>query len=268
MAEQRKFYWLKLMDNFFSQPKIKKLRRIAGGDTYTIIYLKLQLISLMTDAKIIFENIEDNIIDELALKLDEDPDNVRITLQYLISQGLIEEVQEGEFLLPETLALIGSETASAQRVRTYRQRQKALHCNTDVQNRNREIEKEIEIDKEIDKEIEGRETPTHSPSDIFIDIPLLGGNVAHVTYEYVEKQKALFPSLDVEQQIRSAAAWIDANPSRKKKDWKRFLNGWFQRSMKYEKEDSKPSGNYQRAPKTSSDYNPAVNTGDAETIEF
>ena len=42
----KRYYWLKLKDDFFRQPKIKKLRQIAGGDTYTVIYLKLQLLSL------------------------------------------------------------------------------------------------------------------------------------------------------------------------------------------------------------------------------
>ena len=40
MAERR-FYWLKLPEGFFRQKEIKKLRQIAGGDTYTIIYLKM-----------------------------------------------------------------------------------------------------------------------------------------------------------------------------------------------------------------------------------
>ena len=37
----KKYYWLRLKNNFFQQKEIKKLRKIAGGDTYTIIYLKL-----------------------------------------------------------------------------------------------------------------------------------------------------------------------------------------------------------------------------------
>lgn len=36
----KRYYWLKLPDGFFRQKAIKKLRKIAGGDTYTIIYLK------------------------------------------------------------------------------------------------------------------------------------------------------------------------------------------------------------------------------------
>ena len=44
MANKR-YYWLKLDRGFFDQKEIKLLRKIAGGDTYTIIYLKLLLAS-------------------------------------------------------------------------------------------------------------------------------------------------------------------------------------------------------------------------------
>ena len=70
MAENR-FYWLKLKEDYFSSPKIKKLRKIAGGDTFTIIYLKMQLLSVSSGGVITFERIEDNFEEELALKLDE-----------------------------------------------------------------------------------------------------------------------------------------------------------------------------------------------------
>jgi len=53
----KKYFWLKLKDDFFKQKEIKKLRGIAGGDTYTIIYLKLQLLSIKNDGKIYFDGI-------------------------------------------------------------------------------------------------------------------------------------------------------------------------------------------------------------------
>ena len=45
MSEQR-YYWLKLNKDFFKSKRIKKLRKLAGGDTYTIIYLKMQLLAI------------------------------------------------------------------------------------------------------------------------------------------------------------------------------------------------------------------------------
>lgn len=153
----KKYFWLKLKDNFFTQPKIKKLRRIAGGDTYTIIYLKMQLLSLKDDGKIVFENIEDNLIEELSLKLDEDIDNVDVTVKYLITQGLMEQITEDEYCLNETVQNIGSESSSAARMRRLRNKgetEKASHCDTNVQ------KSDIEIEKEIEKEIDYIKRPT------------------------------------------------------------------------------------------------------------
>ena len=145
----KKYFWLKLKNDFFTQPKIKKLRRIAGGDTYTIIYLKMQLLSLKNDGRLFYEGIEDDFPEEIALTIDEDSENVRVTVQYLLSQGFIENCSESEYVMTETQNLIGSETDSARRVRKSRER-KALQCNTDVTNCN--TEKEIEIEKEREGE--------------------------------------------------------------------------------------------------------------------
>ena len=149
----KRYYWLKLQKDFFIQPKIKKLRKIAGGDTYTIIYLKMQLLSLNNGGKLFFEGIEENFPEEIALTIDEDPDNVKVTVQYLLSQGLIEPCSETEFLMTETQSLICSESESAERVRASR-KNKALQCNTNVTECNNNVQK---CNTEIEKEIENRD---------------------------------------------------------------------------------------------------------------
>lgn len=146
MTDAKKFYWLKLKDTFFQDKEIKKLRKIAGGDTYTIIYLKMQLLSLKNNGKIIFDRLEETFADEIALILDEEVDNVKITLIFLEKCGLIEEVSDDEFILPQAIMSIGSETQGAERVRRFREHNKALQCNalplqcnTDVTKCNTEI---------------------------------------------------------------------------------------------------------------------------------
>lgn len=148
----KRYYWLKLQKDFFTQPKIKKLRKIAGGDTYTIIYLKMQLLSLSNGGKLFFDGIEESFSEEIALTIDEDPDNVKVTVQYLLSQGLIEPCSETEFLMTETQSLICSESESAERVRASR-KNKALQCNTNVTECNNNVQKcntDIDIDIELD----------------------------------------------------------------------------------------------------------------------
>lgn len=85
----KRYYWLKLPDGFFRQKAIKKLRKIAGGDTYTIIYLKMLLVAMKQDGRLYFEGVEATFYDELALDLDEEVENVRVTVMFLIQQDLI-----------------------------------------------------------------------------------------------------------------------------------------------------------------------------------
>ena len=148
----KRYYWLKLKDDFFTDKRIKKLRRIAGGDTYTIIYLKMMMKCMNNDGILEYEGIEDSFADELALDLDEDADNVQITVNFLMQAGLLEEMGENRFLMAEVPELVGSETASAQRVRNFRNKQKTLQCNTNVTEVKQlcNVEKDKDKDKDID----------------------------------------------------------------------------------------------------------------------
>lgn len=87
MAE-KKYYWLKMTDQFFEDKAIKKLRKIAGGDTYTIIYLKMLLTAIKQGNKMYFEGIEDDFMEELALELDEDTDNVKVTVTLMLEHKI------------------------------------------------------------------------------------------------------------------------------------------------------------------------------------
>ena len=158
-GKPKRYYWLKLKDDFFNQKEIKRLRKIAGGDTYTIIYLKMLLVSLKNEGKIYFDGIEDDFASEIALELDEDEENVKVTLAYLRSKGLVEMDSEDEMTMQNMASLIGSETESAVRMRRSRSRKASLSdgpVTRQLQSGYAEIEKEIE--KEIDIEI-------YKPSD-------------------------------------------------------------------------------------------------------
>lgn len=151
----KRYYWLKLKNDFFKDKRIKKLRKIAGGDTYTIIYLKMQLLSLQDEGILYYDGVEDTFEEEIALQIDEDVEDVKITIGFLLRHGLLTQDDRNEYQLPETIDSIGSESDSAERVRRYRKNQKMLQCNGDVTKCNIEIDidKDIDIDKkEINKE--------------------------------------------------------------------------------------------------------------------
>lgn len=156
----KKYYWLKLKEDFFRQREIKKLRKIAGGDTFTIIYLKMQLLSLKNEGALYYEGLEENFYEQLSLEIDEDSDNVKITVLFLIQNKLIEEVDEDKYLLIKAAQSIGKESESAERVRKHREGnktksgQKSLQSNNQVTKCNTETETETELELETELEIQ------------------------------------------------------------------------------------------------------------------
>ncbi len=157
MAESKRFYWLKLKEDFFRQKEIKKLRKIAGGEIYTIIYLKMLLRSMKDGGKLYYEGIEDNFAGELALDIDENEDNVKMTVAFLMANGILIQNREDEYELLTVNEMTGSECESAHRVRRMRAQQalsdsqNALQSNGDVTDSNVAVtarNTEIEIDIE------------------------------------------------------------------------------------------------------------------------
>lgn len=156
----RDFYWLKLPDNFFRDKAIKKLRKIAGGDTYTIIYLKMLLIAMKQECKVYFDGIEKDFFEELALDLDEDTENVKVTCQFLLAQGLMTTTDNVEYELVACQTMVGKETAAAERMRRMRSKKSVtlLHDSyTPVTDSYKALHREEKRREDIDKSREERE---------------------------------------------------------------------------------------------------------------
>ena len=153
VVKNKRYYWIQLTQDFFKSKEMKLLRKIAGGDTHTIIYLKMMLISLEDGGRIYYDGLADNLAEEIALVIDENVEDIKITLIFLESKGLLTRKNDRDYFLEQVPEMVGSETASARRVRKFRENQLALQCNNDVTKRNGDIEKDIdtEIEKDVDK---------------------------------------------------------------------------------------------------------------------
>ena len=149
----KRYYWIQLAQDFFKSKEMKLLRKIAGGDTHTIIYLKMMLMSLEDGGRIFFDGVADNLAEEIALVIDEAVEDIKITLIFLESKGLLTRNSDREYFLEQVPEMVGSETASTRRSRKHRE-VKALQCNTDATKRNGDIEIDTEKDKDIKKDID------------------------------------------------------------------------------------------------------------------
>lgn len=106
----KKYYWLKLYKDFFQRREIKKLRRIAGGDTYTIIYLKLLLYSTQYGGELQYKGTRSTLAKELALEIEEYHENVQTVLSYMVNKGLAVPIGETDLWLVDAAMPSGGET--------------------------------------------------------------------------------------------------------------------------------------------------------------
>ena len=244
MSVNKKYYWLKLKNDFFNQKIIKKLRKIAGGDTYTIIYLKMQLASIQNNGRLVFEGVESTFAEELALELDEDLENVNVTLAYLQTNKLIEIVEDDEYLLTAVPDVIGSESAAAERMRNSRKRAKnkiekcnnvtpvLQGCYTDVTNCYTEKEKDIELDieKSKDNKIKENNTDVSCCQDNFIKNYLKNINPFS---SHIEIEKLTSWEEDIDPKLINKAIEIAVvNNARRYSYINAILNNWLKDNIK------------------------------------
>lgn len=148
----KKYYWLKLGRHFFKEARIKKIRKLAGGDTYAIIYLEILLLSIERNGVIEFEGVEPTIEEELALKLDEKTDDVKVAWNLLKQLNMIKELQNSNYLMVEAEGKTGTETQSnvyKKELAKKRELEKIQSPSNPIPI-DIDIERDIEIDIEID----------------------------------------------------------------------------------------------------------------------
>lgn len=153
VVKNKRYYWIQLAQDFFKSKEMKLLRKIAGGDTHTIIYLKMMLISLEDGGHIYYDGLADNLAEEIALVIDENVEDIKITLIFLESKGLLTRINDRDYFLEQVPEMVGSETASTRRSRKHREL-RGLHCNTIATTCNGDIDIEKDIDTEIEKDID------------------------------------------------------------------------------------------------------------------
>lgn len=181
MADNKKYYWLKLPKDFFERKEVKLLRKLENGELYVLIYQKILLSSLETDGEIYFDHLTDTPEEELALSINEEVEDVRNVLKFLLDKQLV-TFSEDTYLIEHFATLVGKEANSTERVRAFRERKKQemLHetenelqetfhetnCNTEKRRDREEIEKNRkEKEEERKKEINNNKDKEQDTKD-------------------------------------------------------------------------------------------------------
>lgn len=128
MGEKR-FYWLKLKEDFFSDETIRYIEEQDNGYKYSNIYLKLLLKSIDGQG-VLIRKVGSRLIPydvaAIAKMTGHDQDTVRVAMKLLEELDMVERMESGALYMSQLREMVGSESSSAGRVRAHRERQKQL----------------------------------------------------------------------------------------------------------------------------------------------
>lgn len=147
MADNRKYYYLKLKDNFFDSEELIILESMENGYIYSNILLKLYLKSLKNDGRLLFNNKIPYNPNLIAKVIRHNPNDVEKALKIFESLGLIEVLENGTIYMSDIQSMIGKSSTEADRKREYRKRielekgQMSQLCPLD-----KELERDLELD--------------------------------------------------------------------------------------------------------------------------
>ncbi|TKZ29039.1 phage replisome organizer N-terminal domain-containing protein [Brachyspira catarrhinii] len=196
MAENKKYYYLKLKDTFFDSEEMKILESMDNGILYQNLYLKICLISLKSNGALLFKDMIPYNIDMIATITRINKDIVKSGLNVFKQLGLITIADNETIYMSDIQTLIGKASTESDRVSKYKKKLDTIkieeeasnnyendcsnfveeqeeNCNNYVEKLQknyasvtpeREIEKELESEKEREKE----NPPPSSDFDLFV----------------------------------------------------------------------------------------------------
>lgn len=125
MADNRKYYYLKLKEDFFDSDELKILESQKDGYLYSNILLKLYLKSLSNAGRLMFRNVIPYTPEVLATLTGHQMGTVEKALDVFKKLGLIEVLDNGAIYMMDIQNFIGQSSSEADRQREYYNRMKA-----------------------------------------------------------------------------------------------------------------------------------------------
>lgn len=150
--QKKRYYWLKLKEDFFEEDTIEWLEEQPNGKEYCLFYLKLCLKSLKTEGLLV-RNVGNMMIpydpESLAKLTNSKTDTVKVAMDLFQKIGLIQMLDSGEIYMNQLNEMVGTETESARQKRLQRLKVDNVQTLSGKGRLELEIEKDIEIEKEI-----------------------------------------------------------------------------------------------------------------------
>lgn len=228
MAENKKYFYLKLKDTFFDSEEMKLLETMQNGEKYQNVYLKLCLLSLKNEGALLFKNLIPYNIEMLSKILRVDIDTMKTSIELFTQIGLLTVMDTGVIYMNDIQSLIGRSSTEAERIKKYREKlstknvQMLQNCTPKI-----EIELDTEIEKDIDIETEKGQAP--KPKKTTFQKPTI-----EEIREYCQERKN---NVDPQRffDFYESKGWFVGKS--KMKDWKASVRTWEKNSFSQSKQE-------------------------------
>ena len=129
MAENRRFYYLKLKENFYNSETMVVLESMPDGLLYSNLLLKMYLMSLKSGGILMLNDHLPHTVQTIATFTRHQIGTVERAIKIFMEFGLVEVLTDGAFYMADIQLLIGRSSTEGERKkreRTRLQRQKLL----------------------------------------------------------------------------------------------------------------------------------------------
>ncbi|HEP1482191.1 TPA: phage replisome organizer N-terminal domain-containing protein [Streptococcus pyogenes] len=172
MADNKKYYYLKLKENFFESDEAIILESMPDGYIYSNILLKLYLRSLKNDGLLMFNNLIPYNAQMLATITRHQVGTVEKAIQIFRDLQLIEILDNGAIYMTNIQNFVGKSSTEADRIRKLRAKnnsgvQMLNKCTPEIE-KDKKIDINIDIKSEVEEEIKDSSSAADEKSDFNI----------------------------------------------------------------------------------------------------
>ena len=293
MSDNKKYYYLKLKEDFFDSPEIKVLESMPNGYKYSNLLLKLYLKALKFDGALRLNEYIPYNVEMISAVVGMDIDTVRVAFDLFKKLKLVEILNDGTIYMLEIQNFIGKSTTEADRKRNYRKRieeektkliengqmsgQMSLKCpdktppekerEKDIE---RDIEKDIDIEKDKKEKTKKKKTkkePTQTEIDEVVNAYTSNEELKTAIIEFVKFRKGMgkgrfMTTYAVKLLTKKLDRFANDDNTKIEIINKSILNGW---SDVYElKEPCKNKGGFNNEPRSNTSKNNEPSKGESK----
>lgn len=226
MSINKKYFYLKLKDDFYNTEDIKLLESLPNGYEYSSLYLKLCLLSLKGEGKLLYKNRIPYEKKMLATITGHGIEVIEYAIKLLEQLQMITIMDNGTIFIDDIQTLIGHGSTEAERKAKYRKKIAKLKSYPQEEGQCLgQIPPEIDID--IEKDI-----------DIDIEIKNMGAKAPPPTLDEIKQytQEKNYKDFDCERfyNYYEESGWKRKGGVRIK-NWKQAVTNWHKNDKQWNK---------------------------------